>query len=34
MQAYTTADAYGKYVEDAILRIKAEIPKVVVNLRK
>ncbi|KAG2210295.1 hypothetical protein INT47_003280 [Mucor saturninus] len=32
MQSYTTADAYGKYVEDAILRIKAEIPKVVINL--
>lgn len=29
-----TADAYGKYVEAAIQRIKAEIPKTVVNLRK
>lgn len=31
---HVTADAYGKYVEAAIDRIKAEIPKVVVNLRK
>lgn len=31
---HVTADAYGNYVEAAINRIKAEIPKVVVNLRK
>lgn len=29
-----TADAYGGYVEAAIERIKSEIPKTVVNLRK
>lgn len=31
---YVTAEAYGNYVEAAIERIKAEIPKTVVNLRK
>ncbi|KAI7892132.1 uncharacterized protein EV154DRAFT_505727 [Mucor mucedo] len=31
-EAYTTPEAYGKYVEAAILRIQKEIPKVVVNL--
>jgi phospholipase B1 len=31
---HVTADAYSNYVEAAINRIKAEIPKVVVNLRK
>ena len=31
---HVTATAYGKYVEDAIKRIQAEIPKTVVNLRK
>ncbi|KAI9477877.1 MAG: hypothetical protein EXX96DRAFT_229104 [Benjaminiella poitrasii] len=29
---YVTAEAYGQYVEAAVQRIKAEIPKVVVNL--
>lgn len=32
--ASVTADAYGNYVEAAIQRIKAEIPKTVVNLRE
>lgn len=32
--ALVTADAYGNYVEAAIQRIKEEIPKTVVNLRK
>lgn len=31
---HVTAAAYGQYVEAAIERIKAEIPKTVVNLRK
>lgn len=31
---YVSPDAYGQYVEAAIERIKKEIPKVVVNLRK
>jgi lysophospholipase L1-like esterase len=31
---HVTPTAYGQYVEAAIQRIKTEIPKVVVNLRK
>lgn len=31
---HVTATAYGQYVEAAIKRIQAEIPKTVVNLRE
>lgn len=32
--ADVTADAYGQYVEATIERIKANIPRTVINLRK